>query len=307
MRSTPMVDPSSLSPPVSPAEWRRAGDHHDWRGHRIFHRVGGAGEPLLLIHGFPTSSWDWARLWAPLTARFRVLALDLIGFGFSAKPRRFAYSIVTQADLVEAFLAREGVARYRLVAHDYGVSVAQELLARHRDGRAVATPVAVCLLNGGLFPESHRPLVTQRLLASPIGPLVARVSSYRTFAAAFRRIAGDRPPDEAELRALWSILDEGDGKAVLPALMGYIAERRRHRTRWVTALIEARVPVRLIDGLADPVSGAHLVARYRELVPSPDVVELPGVGHYPQLEAPAAVLAAIVAGLARAEGAGVTG
>ena len=192
MRSTPMVDPSSLSPPVSPAEWRRAGDHHDWRGHRIFHRVGGAGEPLLLIHGFPTTSWDWARLWAPLTARFRVLALDLIGFGFSAKPRRFAYSIVTQADLVEAFLAREGVARYRLVAHDYGVSVAQELLARHRDGRAVATPVAVCLLNGGLFPESHRPLLT-RATSGPIGEASSRWSRGSAATARSRPRSGASP------------------------------------------------------------------------------------------------------------------
>ena len=73
----------------------------------------------------------------------------------------------------------------------------------------------------------------------------------------------------------------------------YIDERRTHRTRWVNALAHAPVPVAYICGMADPISGAHMAARWRELVPQGSVVELPGVGHYPQCEAPAAVLAAL--------------
>ena len=46
----------------------------------------------------------------------------------------------------------------------------------------------------------------------------------------------------------------------------------------------------MIDGAADPISGAHMVARYREVVGHGTVVELPGIGHYPQMEAPEAVL-----------------
>jgi pimeloyl-ACP methyl ester carboxylesterase len=80
---------------------------------------------------------------------------------------------------------------------------------------------------------------------------------------------------------------------VLPKLIGYIAERRAHRERWVGALVDTQVPIRLINGLADPVSGAHMLVRYRELVAQPNIVELPGVGHYPQVEAPDAVVHAI--------------
>lgn len=74
-----------------------------------------------------------------------------------------------------------------------------------------------------------------------------------------------------------------------------MAERRTHRERWVGALLTTKVPMRLVDGALDPVSGAHLAARYRDLVPDPDVVLLPRVGHYPQVEDPAGVLAAYLA------------
>ena len=269
-----------MDPMISVEDWKRAGEFFDWRGHRIFFRTGGSGEPLLLVHGFPTASWDYAPIWDRLAERFRVLALDMLGFGLSAKPREFPYSILAQADLFQAFLAREGVTRYRMLAHDYGVTVAQELLAR--DDRIAS----VCLLNGGLFPETHRPLVMQRLLASPLGPFVAPRSSFRMFAASMRKIWGDAPVGEAELRCMWQLVAEQGGQEVLPKLLGYMRERRLHRERWVGALVGARVPIRLVNGLRDPISGAHMVARYRELVREPDVVELRTVGHYPQVEAP---------------------
>jgi len=279
----------------TPDQWRAKGHLLEWRGERIFFRIEGAGEPLLLIHGFPTASWDWSPLWPSLIDRYRVLALDMIGFGFSAKPRGFEYSIFAQADLLGAFLAREQVTRYRLLAHDYGLTVAQELLARQCEGETAPRIAAVCLLNGGLFPETHRALPMQRLLASPLGPVLARLMTYGTFAATMQRIWGTHPPSAADLHAMWQLVTHGGGLAVMPKLIGYMAERRRHRERWVRALVDAVSPIRLIDGLDDPISGAHMVARYRELIPRPDVVALPGVGHYPQLEAPEDVLSAAMA------------
>jgi len=197
---------------------------------------------------------------------------------------------MTQADLFEDFLAREGVTRYQILAHDYGVTVAQELLARDR-----GAITRVCLLNGGLFPETHRALFAQKLLASPLGGLVAKLLDFSRFRASMQRIWGSHPLDDADVRAMWELVLVNDGRAVMPKLIGYMAERREHRERWVGAITKPRVPIRVINGLADPVSGAHMIARYRELVASPDIVELPGVGHYPQVEAPDETVAAILA------------
>jgi pimeloyl-ACP methyl ester carboxylesterase len=280
------------------AAWRAGGDTRlEFRGHAIFTRRGGdAGAPvLLLVHGFPTASWDWAALWPALVRTHRVLALDLLGFGFSAKPRAHAYSIAEQADLCEALLRAHGVRGYSVLAHDLGDTVAQELLARGMEGCDGPRLEGVVFLNGGLFPETHRPVLMQKLLRSPLGPLVARTITQARFDANMRRIFGATPPDRELLDGHWQLVEANDGRAVMHRLIRYIDERRERRARWVGALERATVPIALIAGLDDPVSGVHMVARWRELLPLAPVAALPGVGHYPQCEAPHAVLGALAA------------
>ena len=275
------------------AQWRRRGRTLRFGPHEVFYVDEGEGDALLLLHGFPTASWDWAKLWPALAARYRCIAADHLGFGWSAKPRGHAYRIAEQADLQEALLASLGVARCRILAHDYGDTIAQELLARDPSGARI---VSACLLNGGLFPETHRAAFVQRLLASPFGGVVARLMGRGAFERNMVRIFGRAtPPTREELDGFWSLLEHGDGRAALPRLIHYMRERVEQRGRWVGALQSTRVPLRLVVGMEDPISGAHMAARYRELVPSPDVVELAGIGHYPQVEAPDAVLRAVLA------------
>lgn len=281
--------------------WRAGGRHHGYRGHEVFYRDDGDGPALLCIHGFPSASWDWHKLWPALTARFRVIAPDMLGFGLSAKPRDYRYSLRDQADLHESLLAALGITRAHVLAHDYGDSVAQELLARRLDGAGGAALASVCLLNGGLFPECHRARPAQRLLRSPLGPLFARLTSERRFAAGFAEIFGPHTqPSPQELHTVWALNQYRDGLRVMPKLIRYLDERREQRERWVGALQRTPVPLRFVNGPEDPVSGRHMAARYRELVPIADVVLLEGIGHYPQLEAPAQVLAALLAFIDRA-------
>ncbi len=282
---------------ISPEDWRGAGEYFPHRSHRIFFRRAGAGRGapvLLLIHGFPTSSWDWSPLWQELAAHFTVIAPDLLGFGYSAKPAEYDYSILDQTDLCESLLTQLGVSRFHILAHDVGDSVAQELLARAHDGSLLTELGSVCFLNGGLFPEAHRPRMAQRLLASPIGGWLAKQMSSAHFATSMTEIFGRAtPPSHAELTAMWSMIVENDGPRVMPKLIGYMAERKRLRSRWVGAMTKARndrIPLRLIDGADDPVSGRHMAIRYAELVPDADIMLLSGIGHYPQLEAPQEVL-----------------
>lgn len=281
-------------------DWKRAGRMFDFEGHRIFYRDEGAGDALVCIHGYPTASWDWHRLWPDLTRRFRVIAPDLLGFGFSDKPSRHRYSVLEYATLYEKLLASLGVARAHVLAHDLGDTVAQELLARHEERRGAGAPGlalrSVCFLNGGLFPETHRPRTIQRLLAGPLGPILSRLVNERAFGRSFTAVfgPGTQPPPE-ELRDFWTLISYNRGTRVSHRLIRYMAERRQHRERWVGVLQRTRVPIRLVDGAVDPVSGAHMAARFRELVPGADVVLLENIGHYPQIEDPRGVLEAFLA------------
>jgi len=266
-------------------DWISGGEMRRLAGYDVFVRtaVTPGRPPLLLIHGYPTASYDWVRVWPRLSARFSLYALDMLGFGLSAKPAGADYPISLQADLCMSLLDDCGVSNPHVLAHDYGDTVAQELLAREREGRLQLA--SMVFLNGGLFPETHRARPIQRLLANPLlGPLLARAMGYAKFAATMRSISGVQPPTDEELQDLWALIERDGGRQALARLINYMEQRRRNRARWVGALVESRVPRRLICGAVDPVSGRHLADRYRELVPGPDVVVLEDVGHYPQLE-----------------------
>ncbi len=280
----------SLLDGIALEQWRAQSRQMQFCGLPVRYWCEGEGEPLLLIHGFPTASWDWHRMWQPLAARYRVIACDMLGFGWSAKPRGHDYSLLEQADLQQALLAELGIdGPVHVLAHDYGDSVAQELLARHEEGRLA---LASCVfLNGGLFPETHHPVRVQKLLLGPLGALVGRLFSRRSLERSFSRIfAAASQPTAAELDAYWQLIAAENGPAVMHRLIRYIPERVRQRERWVAAMQRTRVPLRVIDGAVDPISGAHMVARYRELIPAADCVLLEDVGHYPQVEAPRQVL-----------------
>jgi pimeloyl-ACP methyl ester carboxylesterase len=295
-----MTSAATASAAMTPAQWRAAGQTFEWCGHRVFYREQGDGEPLLLLHGFPTSSWDWRHLWDELARHYRVIAFDYLGFGFSDKPSRGPYSIFAYADQAEALLARLGVVRVHVLAHDLGDTVAQELLARDDDrrrGHGGAVELAsVCLLNGGIFPETHHPRPVQKLLDSPIGFLVARLSGRERFGRGLSDVFGpDTKPSEAELDGFWECASASHGLRNYHRIIRYMRERRRHRERWVAPIVDGKVPVALVNGHLDPVSGKHVIARFRELRPSAEIHDLPRIGHYPQTEAPADVLRAYAA------------
>lgn len=283
---------------TSIAQWRAGGAYLEHKGHRIFWREGGdpAAPALLLIHGFPTASWDWERLWPELTKRYRVLTLDMIGFGFSQKPYFYDYHMIDQADIFDHLLALARVPRYHILAHDIGVSAAAELVARAAENAGRPQIQSACLLNGTLFPETHRRVLYQSLLLTRFGPLVSLLTTKSGFARNMRTIFGQYfPPDQETLDAMWALIENDHGDRIMHKLISYIPDRHVNRERWVGAVQQTAIPMKLIDGLVDPVSGGHMVVRYRELIPNPNVTELPQGGHYPHVQMPEQVLAAYLA------------
>jgi pimeloyl-ACP methyl ester carboxylesterase len=283
---------SISAPAITPNTWLQDGDFYRHNQHDIFYQIAGSGpEIILLIHGFPTASWDWVKIWPALVGRYRVIVLDLLGFGFSSKPRQHSYSFHEQADIIEGLLEMLKIPSCHVLAHDYGDTVAQELIARQLEGRLKFQLTTVCLLNGGIFPEAHSRRLIQKLLLGPLGFIVSALSTKATLRSNFHNIFGpDTPPTPAEIDAFWQLLTHNNGRRVIHKVSQYLNEREQYRERWVDALQRCPVPLRLINGNFDPISGKQMVARFEELVTQADTISFPNIGHYPQTEAPELVL-----------------
>ena len=275
-------------------DWTAAAEYFDGPHGRIAYWQAGEGRPLLLVHGFPTASWDWARIWDDLIAAgYRVIALDMLGFGLSDKPASHTYSLIDQAELHIMLLDRLGIDACDVIAHDYGVSVVQEMVARQGDGALPVKLSKVVWLNGGLIPGQHRPRLIQRLLEGPLGPLISRLMSQSRFNSSFSAVFGpDTQPDDQELADFWTLMEHNGGHRISHLLIRYMQDRRDNYDRWVGVLGKGIVTERMINGGLDPVSGSHLADAYAGMVQDADLVRLDDVGHYPQWEAPEPVLKA---------------
>jgi len=261
----------------------------------VFVQRRGAGLPMTLLHGFPSSSYDWAKIAPALAQRHALLAPDFLGFGASDKPADHEYSIHEQADLVEALWEHEGIDATTVVAHNYAVSVAQELLARRAEGVLDVDLVAVHLLNGGLYPDLHRPEPVQIALLDPIrGAKISAALNAEMLTTSLAPTFGAAYDGSADSADIWTAMSRDDGHLIAYRLIRYMKDRLRHERRWVGALETTDVPLAFVWGMLDPISGAHIAKRIRQRIPAAPFRALEDVGHWPPTEAPDRVAAAIL-------------
>jgi pimeloyl-ACP methyl ester carboxylesterase len=215
------------------------------------------------------------------------LALDFLGFGLSDKPRSHQYSLLEQADIVQTVVAGATTGPVVIIAHDMGTSVTTELLARDLEGRLPFELQRAVLTNGSVILEraSLRPI--QKVLRGPLGPAVARLANRRMFVRGFGRLFSPNHPLSAEeADAQWALMAHNGGHRIAHLLISYLDERVRYASRWHGAVRDWPKPLSFLWALDDPVATTNVLDGLRELRPAADVVELRGVGHYPQVEVP---------------------
>jgi pimeloyl-ACP methyl ester carboxylesterase len=263
-------------------------------GRHLFVRRMGSGPSMTLLHGFPSSSHDWAKIAPALAERHSLLMPDFLGFGASDKPADHDYLLHEQADFVEALWERDGVTATIVVGHDYAVSVVQELLARRADGALPVDLQAVHLLNGGLYPDVHRPQPIQLALLDPEqGPQISALANEELFVTGLQTTLPEGYDASADSADIWAATSRQDGHRISHRLIRYLDDRQRHAERWTGALETTDVPLGFVWGMLDPISGAHMAERIRERRPDAPLLALEDVGHWPQLEAPERVAQAL--------------
>ena len=225
---------------------------------------------------------------------------DHLGFGFSDKPRDYSYSLVDQADHAIALWRAVGVTEAVLLAHDYGTSVATELLARRNFGAEPIKLRSLTLCNGSMHIELANLRIMQRLLKAPlVGSVVARLASQRLFHRNMRKLFADPSfLDDEELDAMWTQLVAGGGRAVLPAVTRYIDERYKFWHRWIGALRDTDLPVHIVWARQDPVAVEKMAHVLHDEIANSDLQLLDGVGHFPMIEAVERWCAAVLDALA---------
>jgi pimeloyl-ACP methyl ester carboxylesterase len=276
------------------AEWIAENDTMvSRRGHQIAFRRRGTGPTFLLLHGFPTWSYDYAEVATDLAADHDVITMDFLGYGASDKPDSYQYSVAESADTVEDLVAHLNLTSVRLVVHDYGGIVGQELIDRANRGQLPFTIDHLTMLNSGIVYSAYRPTRLQKMLILPVvGKLLAGQVSAGRVRSALDTVRG-KPLSDDEFGDLWQGMSRDNGHKLSHLLIKYNAERAVHYQRWESALADWAGPLQLVWGLADPVSGSHVLELAVKTLPRAVVTALPGVGHYPSSEAPQTVAAAV--------------
>ena len=221
--------------------WLSAGRHVIVAGLKMFVHEGGPstassqeGPPtVLLLHGFPTSCYDWRRVVEPPFRSSGAIVPDLIGFGLSDKPAAYSYSLFQQADSIETLLAALEVRAAHVVSHDLGTSLHSELLARQAEGRLSFELQSSTFLNGSMLQWLAKITPFQELLAAnatlPQAIEICRGSFSTMYVPALQKlmmrpeVIGD---DDAQVMV--DLLRYQDGNLRLPAIAGYMRERYVH-------------------------------------------------------------------------------
>jgi pimeloyl-ACP methyl ester carboxylesterase len=298
------------------AGWEARGRYRELCGHRVFTidapSIGPeTREPLLILHGFPTSSFDFAAVLDPLRSGRRVVMFDGIGYGLSAKPD-MRYTLALQADVAEALVAELGLTRLALLTHDVGDTVGGELLARRAEGSWAVEVTRRVITNGSIYIEQAHLSNGQQLLLSlpdaklpPDAPLTAASiarslrETYSPFSPLAHGDSGDGGPGGADdlMTATVEQIMRDDGHLLLTRLIRYIEERRQNESRFTGAIESDPSPLHVVWGLDDPIAVPSMIDTLAAARPEATVVRLEGVGHYPMVEAPALFLAGVLVGL----------
>jgi len=260
------------------------------------------GRTLLLLHGFPESSFSYHLVAEGLLNGFdRIILFDFPGYGLSDKPKQgYSYSLLEQADVALEVWKHFGVNGGHLLAHDMGDSVLTELLAREVEQ---ALPAwfsegfkTYTLTNGSAVLELAELRIMQKLLLTPLGKFIAKLSTKGIFTHQIKSAHGEAPLAEAEIDRLWDMVLHNGGRDITYLTIKYLLDRKRYeKARWLPALGKTDIPIHICWGDKDHVAKVEIAHHLKQHVcPAAQLTLMEGAGHFCQLGSPEGWLKAIL-------------
>jgi len=245
-------------------------------------------ETMVILHGYPTSSYDYYKVLPELSKHYRVIVHDHLGFGFSDKPLNYSYSLLDQADLALQLWQLLGVKKVHLLAHDYGTSVATEIIARNNNNELTIEIENLTLCNGSMHIELSQLRTIQKLLKNKwLGKYVAKLTTYAIFSKNLRNVYFDKTKvSNNELKDMWMQLEYNDGRKVIHKLSQYINERYTYWNRWIGALKETNLQTNIVWAKNDPVAVPAIARLIATEISNNKLFWIENTGHFPMLENP---------------------
>ncbi|MEM1119495.1 MAG: alpha/beta hydrolase [Bacteroidota bacterium] len=250
-----------------------------------------ANKTLLLIHGFPESSYSYHAVVDGLLQIFdRIVLFDMLGYGLSDKPtENYTYSLFEQADTVFTVWKHFGIKGGHMLSHDMGDSVATEIVARHENGLMPAWfsdgLQSLTFTNGSMVLELADLRITQKILLSKYGHLMRNVTTFKIFNQQVSSAHGNSNLSAEEIQILWegNTLQNGHQKTYLT--IKYLNDRKRfEKTRWLPALGQTQLPVHICWGDEDNVARVEMAYYLKEKVcKNAELTIMQGLGHFCQL------------------------
>jgi pimeloyl-ACP methyl ester carboxylesterase len=289
--------------PDSVTQWVKEGRLTKFEDRKVFVHASGPkpkdGRGVLIVHGYPGSSWDWKEVVAIVNQQVRVVVPDMFGFGQSDKRKTGTYkenfSLITAADMYEAIAKEEGLTDVILVAHDMGQSVGCELMARQDEGKLSFKIRHAIILNGSTLVDMVELAEMQKkLLGLPDQAQTEHLSFEDTKKGMLPTFGKGNATDEI-LNCMTAQIFADGGDLLLAQTLRYLKEREEFYQRWVGALTGFRTaPMSVYWGTQDPVAMEAMADRIKAWRPQTDVYKMPECGHWPPIEVPEKIAKAIV-------------
>tara|TARA_B100000795_G_C22799919_1_gene441287 strand:- start:301 stop:1179 length:879 start_codon:yes stop_codon:yes gene_type:complete len=239
--------------------WKSRGKFYSILNKNIFVIDEGTSKDVLVIlHGYPTSSFDYEKVLPELSKHYRVIIHDHLGFGFSDKPDSYTYSLIDQADFALQLWNKMGLKEVTILAHDYGTSVAKEILARKNHNLIPIKIKRIYLCNSSMRLEHlHLRNMDQLLKDKKVGRYIARLTSngYRRIKKKLKR--NNLNPEvhsQYDIKEVWNNLNSDEGKKEIHLLSNFINERYTFWHRWTEALKASEIPIKIVWEKSDPVA-----------------------------------------------------
>ncbi len=275
-------------------KWVDQGRFINVNGNKIFIVTAGKAEKeghgVLIVHGFPGSSWDWSGVVPQVAKRTRVVIPDMLGFGRSDKPQTGTfedhYSLFKQADLYEAVAKQEGLTEVMLVIHDMVQSVGSELMKRHQEGKLEFKIRHAIVFNGSTLINLVNLIPMQKkALAAPdtLGPDLDKKDVMKDLNDSFGKA---HPASERTLSSMADQILANDGDRVFNRQIRYMTERMENLQRWQAGIINFNGPVSMFWAEADPVSVVEMAYAWKDMQPKIELHIWPDTAHWPMIDVP---------------------